>query len=94
MNWTMCYPILFISKSQWVFLKEMDWVYPKEHTAEILSDHTTKVAPTTLALLWFHKPKLNPQQPKVFGVKFSLREIERIFLLKCEILSFGKSLYN
>jgi len=25
---------------------------------------------------------LNPKQPKVFGVKFSLREIERIFSIK------------
>jgi len=38
---------------------------------------------------------LNPRQPKVFGVKFSLREIESISLpLKYAILSFGKCLNN
>jgi len=28
---------------------------------------------------WFF---FNPQQPKIFGVKFSLRAIKRIFLIK------------
>ena len=34
----------------------------------------------------------NPQQPEVFGMKFSLREIRRIFPLNYVILSFGESL--
>ena len=42
-----------------------------------------------------HKVKsvyLNPEHPLVFGVKFILREIERIFSTKYTILSFGKCL--
>jgi len=46
-----------------------------------------------------HKPlqtniefQLNPQHPKLFGVKFSLRAIKRIFPLNYAILSFGKCL--
>jgi len=39
-----------------------------------------------------HVTLLNPQKPKVFKVKFSFREIERIFPLKYTILSFGKKL--
>jgi len=35
---------------------------------------------------------LNPEQPKVLVVKFSLKETERIFPLKYEILSFGRCL--
>ena len=36
----------------------------------------------------------NPFKPKVFGVKFSLREIGRIFLTKIRVLSFLKCLNN
>jgi len=38
---------------------------------------------------------LNPELPKVFGVRFSLRDIGRIFFsLKYAILSFGRCLNN
>ena len=35
---------------------------------------------------------VKPKQPEVSGVKFSLREIQRIFPIKLRMFSFGKFL--
>jgi len=51
-----------------------------------LLGHFTFIKQLFLFPLFF----FNPQQPKVFGVKFSLREIRRIFSIKIRSFKLWK----
>jgi len=53
---------------------------------------SSKLFNTTLFTLTARLISINPKELKVFGLKFRLREIKRIFPLKYAILSFGKCL--
>ena len=56
----------------------------------IMNYHVLSILPryTTIAYLSIKMGEgVNPWQPKVFGVKFSLREIERIFSIKIRNLA-------
>jgi len=54
------------------------------------SNHTEKYTSCGLELKRIYAALFNPKQPKVFGVKFSLRKIERIFSIKIRNLKLWK----